>query len=163
MSRAPLVLLLALLVAACRPQPESPAATAFRIAKESAEAETAMGALNIRYMRYLNENQPDSIASLFLEDGVLMAPGFPAIQGRREIRDFYAENPMPPGARIYFEAITVHANGPMMIERGEYATTIPATATTKADTVTGKYLVHWRAHEGRWQQVATIWNEDRAP
>ncbi len=158
--RAALPILLLALTAACRPAPETPERTALRIMDESAKAQTAIDAINIRYMRYMNGNMADSVASLFLEDGVLMPPNMPAVVGREEIRRFFAESPLPPGAAYTFMAADVVANGPELVERGEFSLALPANGRTPAATVTGKYLVHWRDVGGRWLQAATIWNED---
>lgn len=151
---------LLLALASCRPAPETPEYTALRIMDESAKAHTAIDAINIRYMRYMNGNMADSVASLFMENGVLMPPNVPTLIGREEIRRFFAESPLPPGAAYSFMAADVVANGPELVERGEFSLALPASGRTPAATVTGKYLVHWRNVGGRWLQAATIWNED---
>lgn len=159
------VLLLAALlsITACGAKPESSAAAAFRMSQESAAAHTAIDAINIRYMRYLNGNMADSVASLYMEDGVMMPPYGPAVFGRTAIRDHLAANPSPAGATYTFMAADVHANGPMLVERGEYHFSIPAMGKTPAVSVNGKYLVHWRAVNGRWLQAATSWSDDTPP
>ena len=148
---------------ACGPKPESPTAMGFRLAQESAAAHTAIDAINIRYMRYLNNNMADSVASLYMEDGVMMPPNAPGVIGRTAIRDFLAANPSPPGATYTFMVTDVQANGPMLVERGEYNFSIPAMGKSAALSVNGKYLVHWRAVNGWWLQAATSWSDDTPP
>lgn len=156
----PLLFLSALLLfTACQPS-ETPEAAAARMATESAEARTAVEAINVRYARFLNENMPDSVAALFLDDGVMMPPGMPPVTGRAAIRDYLAANPMPAGASMAFEVTDVDANGPMMVERGTTMFTMPASGTTPAMQVAGKYLVHWQKSGDTWLQAATIWSDD---
>ena len=131
-----------------------------RTAAESARAKTAIDAINERYARYLAGNQADSVASLFMERGVMMPPNSPALTGREAIRAYVASGPMPPGSTVKFVAVDVQANGPMVIERGTYQFAMPAVGKAPAMTITGKYLVHWHDVKGTWQQAATSWSDD---
>jgi len=161
MRRASVAVLL--FVLGCRTQQESPERAGLRMLQEAAAAQTAIDAVNIRYMRFMNGNMADSVATLFTEDAVLMPPGSRAIEGREEIRKFFAENPLPPGGEYTFMAVDVKVNGPMLVERGEYNLSLPAEGRTPAVSINGKYLVHWRSVGGYWLQVATIWNENTQP
>ena len=149
-----------LLLFACRPQPESLDRANVRIGMESAAAHTAIDAINIRYMRYMNENLADSVASLYMENAVMMPPNARAVIGQANIRQWLAENPIPAGASYTFAAVEVTANGPIVVELGEYNFSMPAAGKVPAVSVNGKYIVHWRNVNGRWLQAATIWNED---
>lgn len=155
-----LMLSTVLLLSACRPQPESLDRANLRIGLESAAAHTAIDAINIRYQRYMNENLVDSVASLFMESAVMMPPNARAVIGKENIRQWFAENPIPAGASYTFAAVEVTANGPVVVELGDYNFSMPAAGKVPAVSVNGKYVVHWRNVNGRWLQAATIWNED---
>lgn len=155
-----LLLLAVVSLTACGPKPESPALAAFRMSQESAVSQTAIDAINIRFVRYLNDNLADSVASLYVEDGVMLPPNVPAVFGRAAIREFLAASPGPPGATYTFMAADVRVSGPMLVERGEYNVSVPAVGKTPAVSRNGKYLRHWRAGDGRWLLVAMIWSDD---
>jgi ketosteroid isomerase-like protein len=147
------------LLSACQMTETAEKMTA-RMASESATARTEVEAINVRYAQFLNANQADSVAALFMEDGILMPPNAPAVVGRAAIRDYLAGNPMPAGSNIAFTVTDVDANGSMMVERGTTLFTMPAAGKTPAVNMPGKYLVHWQKVNGTWLQVATIWSDD---
>jgi ketosteroid isomerase-like protein len=155
-----LLLAAVLVLPACRSQSASPEYTAFRLTQESAAAQTAIDAINIRYMRYTNGNMADSIASLFTEQAALMPPDAPPVLGRDSIRAYFAAHPLPAGANMTFAAVDVHAVGPMAVEVGGYSLTVPTPDNAKPRPLEGKYVAHWRNVNGRWLQAALIWNED---
>jgi len=150
------------LCSACQ-GPESPEQAAARISAESATAKAEIDAINVRYARFLNENLADSIASLFMEDGVLMPPFSPSVVGREAIRNHMAANGMPPGSTLSFTAVDVAANGPFAIERGTYTFNMPAAGGDPAVSIPGKYLVHWHKVGSEWLQAAIAWSDDVPP
>jgi uncharacterized protein (TIGR02246 family) len=157
------VALCALLALAACQAAETPEQAAARMAAESATGKAEIDEINVRYARYMNANQADSIATLFMEDGVLMPPSSPAVVGRDAIRAHMAATGMPPGATLGFTAVDVAANGPILVERGTYTFTMPAQGSDPAVSIPGKYLVHWHKVNGQWLQAATIWSDDVPP
>lgn len=153
------LLLAVVLLAACQ-KPETPEQAAARMQAESDSARTAIEAANVRYARYLNGNMADSVASLFTENGMVMPPNMPAVTGRAAIGTWMAANPMPPGSSITFTVAEVAASGPIAIERGSYAFTMPAMGRTPAMNTAGKYLAHWHKVGGEWLVAADIWSDD---
>lgn len=153
------LLLAAVVLAACQ-KVETNEQMVARMRAESDSATAAIDAINVRYARYMNANQADSVALLFTENGVMMPPNAPAVVARDAIRTFLTSNGMPPGATLSFTAVDVDANGPMAVERGTYTFTMPAQGRTPAMNMAGKYLVHWHNVNGAWVQAATIWSDD---
>lgn len=131
-----------------------------RMATEATAAHAAIDSINVRYEKFMEENLADSVAALFLEDGVMMPPNLPAKRGRAAIREYVASQPVPPGTTFTFKAVNVHANGPIVIEHGTHEFSMPAMDGQPAMSVKGKYLVHWHLTDGKWLQKATIWNDD---
>lgn len=158
-----LLLAAVVLVSACRSAPQSSDYSAFRLEQESAAAQTSIDAINIRYMRYMNGNMADSIASLFLDNAVLMPPSEPPVIGMENVRKYFAEHPTPAGANMTFSSIDVQAVGPMAVEVGGYVLSMPAAGRSPAAEITGKYVAHWRNVDGHWLQASLIWNEDAPP
>ncbi len=149
----------ALLLAACA-KPETDEQATARMATESATARTTLEAINLRYERFVNENLPDSVAALFMENGVMMPPNAPAATGRAAITAALAAQPMPPGSSMKFTIADVAANGPIVVERGTYLFTMPAMGNTPAMNVAGKYLTHWHYVNGTLLQAASAWSDD---
>lgn len=160
--RSTVALCAVLALAACQ-SAETPEHATARITAESATGKAEIDAVNVAYARYLNGNHADSIAALFMEDGVLMPPNGPSVEGRDAIRNHMATYPMPPGATIGFTAVDVTANGPVLVERGTYTFSMPAQGSDPATSIPGKYLVHWHKVNGQWLQAATIWSDDVPP
>ena len=136
---------------------------AARMQAESDLAKTAIEAINVRYARYLNGNMPDSLAMLFTDNGVMMPTGGKAVMGRDSIRAAMTAMPLPPGMTLTLSTAEVSANGPIAVERGTFAFSVPAQGRTPAATMTGKYLVHWHKVNGEWKMAADIWNDDAPP
>lgn len=139
---------------------ETPEARTTRMASETAEAKTAIDAINVRYATFMNGNLADSLGSLFAEDGVVMPPNMPAVSGRAAIQAWFAANPMPPGSQVSFTATDVQRSGDIVVERGTSSFTMPASGNTPAMSMPGKYLVHWHWTGGQWLQKSTIWSDD---
>lgn len=139
---------------------ETPEVRAARMTTETADAKTAIDAINVRYAQFMNGNMADSLAALFAEDGVVMPPNMPAVSGRAAIQAWFAANPMPPGSQVSFTATDVQRSGDIVVERGTSSFTMPAAGNTPAMSMPGKYLVHWHWVDGKWLQKSTIWSDD---
>jgi uncharacterized protein (TIGR02246 family) len=150
----------ALVAAVACERAETPEGMAARMASESAEAKTAIEAINARYESFMTGNNADSVAALFTEDGVLLPPNMPSVTGRAAIKQFMTTNPMPPGATMKFSVVAVDRNGPLAVERGTYMFSMPAAGNTPAVSATGKYLTHWRLVDGAWLTVSSSWSDD---
>lgn len=154
--------LTAIALAACQAA-ETPEQMAARMQAEADSARTAIAAANAAYDRYFNGHMADSLAGLFADDGVMMAPGAPAVMGRDSIQAVMTRMPGPPGSTLALTTTEVSANGPLALERGTYTFDVPAQGRTPAVRLAGKYLVHWHKTNGQWLIAAQIWNDDAPP
>ena len=151
-----------LLLAACQ-KPETPEQMQARMAAEADSARAQIEQATARFSQFISAGQADSVATLYAENGTLMAPNMPLVMGRDNIRTAFAG--MLSGGQFVLnlrpEAVT--ANGPVAIERGAY--TIQFTPgegnPMPAEADTGKYIVHWHKTGGTWYIVDDIWNSDR--
>jgi uncharacterized protein (TIGR02246 family) len=155
------VLALGLGVAAgCAPKAETAEQAEARMASEMASARSAIDAANARYMAYMAATQGDSIASLFAEDGRMMAPNMPAAVGRQAIAAGMAQLAgTSPSLTLTTESVA--ANGPLAIERGNYRFSMTPPGAKEPITETGKYIVHWHKMGDHWMIVDDIWNSDQ--
>jgi ketosteroid isomerase-like protein len=151
-------------LAGCQPA-ETPQQMQARMDKETAAFKQYSTALEKRWEAWEANDQPDSIASIFTEDGRDMRPNAPAAVGRKAIRDADAQE-LGMGKftlRITQESAT--ANGPLAVDAGTYSFTFVPNkgmenmGVPPADT--GKYLAHWQNVNGTWQVAALAYSSNR--
>lgn len=164
-TRFPLIALTTLgVAAACRPAAESPEQQDARLRAESDSARPVIEAQGVRFTRFFNAGQTDSVASMYTPTATVMPPGMPAVTGSDSIRATFAAmaSMMPAGTTLAFDVQSVVANGPIAIERGAWTMTTPAAGGAPTE-MRGKYLVIWRNVGGEWRLQEDIWNEDTPP
>lgn len=148
------LLLTAVVLSACE-RAESPATAE----AETESARSAIADANARWVRYVNQGQPDSLATLFVDDGVVMPPNAPAATGK----DSIAARVRPfviPGGTLSITSENVSVSGSIAVSRGSFTYTAPAQGVNPAVDARGKYLEHWRKVNGQWLLAENIWNED---
>jgi uncharacterized protein (TIGR02246 family) len=157
--RATRIAAAAIAVLGCQQPAETPEQRDARITTESAAARTAIEAKNTEFMTHFNQGHGEQVAALYAEDGVVMAPNVPAVEGRTAIQAMVA-NFAAVKAQLTLMTKSVVANGPIAVERGTFRMTFasPGAAAPVADT--GKYLVHWRNVGGQWLLVEDMFNSD---
>ena len=145
------------LAAGCGPKAEpAPAADS---AADAAAARTGIDAGNAQYMAYFTGGHPDSIATLFADDGRMMAPNAPMATGRAAIAAGMASM---TGAKLtlVLTSLAVEASGPLAVDAGTYKFSITPPGAKDPINDTGKYLSHWRKTGDKWLMVDNIWNSD---
>ncbi|MFN0181722.1 MAG: YybH family protein [Gemmatimonadales bacterium] len=149
----------AIVLLGCQQAAETPEQRDARITTESAAARTAIEARNAEFMTHFNQGHGEQVAALYAEDGAVMAPNAPAVEGhaaiQRMVTDFAAMK-----AQVTLITQSVVANGPMALERGTFRMTFMPPGATTAAADTGKYLVHWRNVDGKWLLVEDMFNSD---
>ena len=158
--RIPLFAAAALLLA-CE-QSEAPQQEPATTDAEIESARSAIAEANARWVRFVNENKPDSLATLYVDNGVAMPPDAPAAIGKDSIvarlRPF-----MVPGGTLTITSDNLSVSGPIALARGSYTYTAPAQGGNPAVNVRGKYLEHWHNVGGQWLIAENIWNSDAPP
>lgn len=153
-----IALLAAALLSACQ-QRETPEQQATRAQAETDSARGAITDGNARWVRWVNQNQPDSLASLYVPNGVVMPPDLPGATGR----DSIAARLRPlviPGGTLSITSENVSVSGPIAIARGVWSYTAPAQGGNPAVNLRGKYMEHWHKVDGQWLIAENIWNTD---
>ena len=131
-------------------------------AREQADADSARAAIaagNARWARYVNANQPDSLAALYTPEGKVMPPDVPGATGRDSITARLRPL-VVPGATLTINSSNVAVHGPIAVESGTYTFAVPAQGRTPAVTVVGKYLAHYHKTDAGWLIAENIWNND---
>ena len=151
-----ITLLAAVLLSACQQTPEQ------QTTGTQAETDSARSAItdgNARWVRWVNQNQPDSLASLYVPNGVVMPPDLPRATGRDSI--VARLRPLViPGGTLSMTSENVSVNGPIAIASGVWSYTAPAQGGNPAVNLRGKYMEHWHNVDGQWLMAENIWNTD---
>ena len=112
---------------------------------------------------HYNRGDADGVANLYAEDGVILAPGAPAVVGREAIRTFIngdIATTKAGGFALNSGEITgVGVEGDFAWVTGTFSVADSAGATVD----TGKYLSLYRRINSEWKLIRDVWNSDAAP
>lgn len=148
---------LVLVLAACKPQPETAEQMNARMSAEADSAKTYIEAANAAASRHMAAGNVDSALANYADNAVLMMAGMAPMQGKAAITEGFRGMMAQMGnPTIAFHTLNVSASGPMAIERGHWVMTAPM-----ADS--GSYLTHWHKMDGRWMIVEDISNSSAPP
>ncbi len=110
-----------------------------------------------------NAGDAEGVAALYAEDGVVLAPGAPAVVGRTAIRDFIASeiaNSKAAGLTLKGNGVTdAGVAGDMAWITGTFSVTDASGATVDK----GKYMTIYRRADGKWPIIRDTWNSDTPP
>jgi len=137
--------LVVLLVAGCGGSGSDP--TAVRAAIDEA---------NERLVGAVLAGNADAAAESYTEDGVLLPPGAPPVQGRAGIREFWAGVDV---AAFVLRTDALEVAGERAAERGTWALTLRDPEGGEQSHA-GSYVVVWRRQDGAWRLHWDIWNSD---
>lgn len=148
-----LVLGFALVLTACEP-PQTE--TVDQTAADPQAARQAIEEQNTRLERYFEEQQFDSLETLYTADGQLMAPNAPMASGQDISSAFEGMAGMGVAA-IDLQTTEVEAAEEFAYEVGTYS--VLAEGDTEIDD--GKYIVIWKMEDGEWKLHRDIFNSNR--
>ncbi len=155
----------AVLLAACAPKPETPEQTAARMKAEADTVRLAIDAQNAKFARFAAAGQADSVASVYAEDAVFYPANSPAVHGRAAIASLMRAMMANGSVTAAPKTLTVEANGPIAIETGSNVLVFTpgpkAPRGTVAYTDTIKYVTTWRNVGGTWLISNDIGTTDR--
>jgi len=148
---AKLIAALALLVAA------------MPVAADGKAAEAAIRAGEAAWLKAYNAGDADALAKLYVKDGVLMVPGFPAAHGQAAIKETLAKDTagaQKAGITLAFgKGDEVVVSGNLAVHSGTWSVSIKSGAVVDS----GSYLDVWRDTGGKWLIVRDMWNSERPP
>jgi steroid delta-isomerase-like uncharacterized protein/uncharacterized protein (TIGR02246 family) len=107
-----------------------------------------------------NAGDADGVAALYADDGVVMAPGTPAVVGRAAIRDYIEsdiETSKAAGLTFKGDEVTEGAvDGDTAWTKGGFS----VVDASGAQVSTGKFLTVYRRTSGQWLILRDIWIAD---
>lgn len=146
------------LLPSCSPAERTPAGDEAQA--DTAAAESAIGAVNQRWLELIRNKDSAGIAQLYAEDGAVMPANEKAAVGRQAIGEWWSRSMQTPGFDLTFstDQLVLSKSGDMALDRGTYR--LAATPPQGAINDTGKYVVVWRKIGGEWKVAADIFNTD---
>jgi len=101
-------------------------------------------------------------ASHYTEDGIILPPNAPVVQGRPAIEKFFYA--FPKLTSFTQEAVEIEGNSDLAYARGTGTTAMLPPGAKAAVVDTAKVLTVWRKQsDGSWQVIRGMWNSDLAP
>jgi ketosteroid isomerase-like protein len=96
----------------------------------------------------------DALDNIYTVDARILPPGADLIQGRAQIKGFWQQAIASLGVRdAKLTTVDAQALGDGVIEVGRADLTLD-----QGQTLTGKYVVHWKEEDGMWKWHTDIWN-----
>jgi uncharacterized protein (TIGR02246 family) len=120
-----------------------------------APARSGIETTNAKFMAAINSGDVATVASLYTEDAVLMAPNVPMQRGRAAVQAVFEGMIQALGQpTLRLDTAEVEEIGDAACEIGAY------TLTAGGETDKGKYVVIWKREGGDWKLAVDIWNTD---
>jgi ketosteroid isomerase-like protein len=113
---------------------------------------------NAAFMAAFRRGDSAGMAAAYTEDGEILPPNLPPMQGKAAIQAFW-QGALDLGlAEAVLETVELQERGDMAWEVGR------AALKTKDGQVLddAKYIVIWQRENGRWKWHRDIWNSSRA-
>lgn len=109
------------------------------------------------FARHLANADFDALGSLFCEHARLLAPNFPALVGRDNIREFWRQAKAIDSMR--FDARSIKPLGTVAIrEIGDLHIALHAVRAGGSGSVSSKYLLVWQKIGEEWKIESGMWN-----
>ncbi len=148
MTKLPVLAALAISVAACAGGAASLSDADIAAIEERVESFAAAA----------NADDWGGVAALYTEDGVLMPPNGPAVQGRAAIEAFFAA--FPPSSGLTLNPAEIDGRGDLAFVRGTYSLTLEIEGMERVQE-TGKYIdIRRKQEDGSWLIAVDIFNTD---
>lgn len=116
-------------------------------------------AVTDNFLAYFKAKNWDGVSGLYLEDGAIMPPNQPAVQGRAAIRDFVAA--FPPLSAFSIVNQTIDGRGDLAYVRGTYSMTLDMAGNP---TDRGKFVeIRRKGPDGVWRFAVDMFSSDVPP
>lgn len=129
------------------------------VEQDSAEDIAAIESMSAARAQAFNEGNADAIAARFAEEGILMAPGQPAVTGRPAVASYYQAIFDEYAAELTSGYEEVKVSGDLAYGRGYAKVKLTPHAGGEPVVSTAKYLnILQRQPDGSWLTTHDIWN-----
>jgi len=110
----------------------------------------------------VNASDADRCSAVWADDGVLMPPHHPAVQGHEAIVNYFRGLFSRSKFRFAFTSSNIHLAGDIALERVTYSAIIwPGEGAEPIEDVGKGLHVYGRQPDGSWKLTHDIWNSDK--
>jgi len=103
-----------------------------------------------------------AVVAVYAEDGILLPPNMPAVQGRAAIQNFFSA--FPKLTAFKQSVIEIEGQGDLAYPQGTYEMTMMPPGAKAPLKDTGKVIAVWQKQpDGSWRVLRVMWNSDLAP
>jgi uncharacterized protein (TIGR02246 family) len=145
-----IIVLLSALPAFC--QTENPSAVPEMMSERFAEAKRAIDKGNAEWIEAWEKGNPEMVAAIFTEDGIMLSQGGKVFKGRRQIleRQKAAMQSVTRPIKVSVITVKIWLDGDTAYETGKYK--YEYTEKDKPTTEEGRYVTMWkRQGDGSWK------------
>jgi uncharacterized protein (TIGR02246 family) len=122
------------------------------------DAKFTVAKLNEAWLSAYKAADFDVLAALYADDAVVMPSGREPLQGRKAIRNFFAEDfKYVPEHTMTSKSLRVEASGTLLVDSGEYRYD-GINTEGKPVHITGNYTTVFKKTDGNWYTAIEIWN-----
>ena len=95
-----------------------------------------------------------ALDQIYTADAAILPPGAPMIEGREQIKTFWAQAVAAMDVKsVTLATVKAESAGDTVVEIGR-----AEIVTNSGQTVAVKYVVHWKQEAGVWKWHTDIWN-----
>ena len=99
----------------------------------------------------------DALDRIYTRNAHVLPPGAPMIEGREQIKNFWRQAIEAMGlTNVKLTIVHAESAGDGVVEIGR-----ADLALASGQTVTVKYVVHWKQEDGIWKWNVDIWNPNQ--
>jgi uncharacterized protein (TIGR02246 family) len=110
----------------------------------------------------VNAGDVDRVLAVWAEDGVMMPPHHPSVEGRDQLASYFRNLFSQFRFEFVFTSSAIQIEGDLAVERVTYTASALPLAGGPPLGDAGKGLhVYGRQRDGTWKLVKDIWNSDR--
>lgn len=96
----------------------------------------------------------EALDRVYTTDATILPPGAPMVEGRPQIKSFWAQALAGMDVQsVTLATVKAEPAGDGVVEIGS-----AELVTGAGQTVTVKYVVHWKQEDGAWKWHTDIWN-----
>lgn len=112
-----------------------------------------------KYIEAMGRSQPDVLASLFTEDGILMAPDVPTIKGAEHINAFFVRGlgELKIAAQINYDEITVSGEYAFVLSHSDVQVTVKQANVVNNEKTRELFVL--KNGDGAWKITRYMFNK----
>ncbi len=148
-----------LMLASCKPAPDSNAATAEAPKMDMAQVKAEIQAIETAWATAQNAKDINALMAMYADDAISMTDGAPSLNGKAAIQAYQEAEfaKAPAGLNSAYTVQDVYGEGETVTEVGSGVTKDASGAVVR----TGKYVAIWKKMDGKYVCIREIYNSDK--